>query len=231
VQKRFTDEDLVILVPMLGRAETIERLMVSINNTVPKARTLFIVSSGDHEVIKTLKEQDLEYIVTFQARVGDYAKKINLGYNLTKEPLIFTGASDIFFRMGWFEAAVAKFNDPNVHVVGTNDLANPRVIQGLHSTHTLVTREYVKKNGLVDGEPDKILYEGYVHEFVDDEMVATAKLRGAWAFCKEAIVEHFHPSAGKAKWDDSYKLAQERMDTSLPLFSVRSALWGGQRDD
>jgi hypothetical protein len=44
---------------------------------------------------------------------------------------------------------------------------------GRHSTHSLVTRDYVERFGTID-EAGVVLHEGYPHEFVDDEFVQTA---------------------------------------------------------
>ena len=153
---------------------------------------------------------------------GNYAEKINRGVDLTSEPLLFLGADDLDFRSGWLEAALARLAD-GIGVVGTNDLCNPRVIAGEHSTHSLVTREYAAL-GTID-EPGKLLHEGYPHEFVDDEFVETAKFRGAYAHAGDAIVEHLHPMAGKAPTDALYSAQRRRMCKGRPIYAKRRSLW------
>lgn len=154
---------------------------------------------------------------------GDYARKMNHGVRVTTEPLLFLGADDIDFHPGWFEAACARLT-PGVGVVGTNDLGNPRVISGEHATHVLVTRAYVERHGTID-EPGKVCHEGYPHEFVDDELVATAKARGAWAFAADSIVEHLHPSWGKAPTDPLYDGQRRRLVQGRRVFERRKRLW------
>lgn len=212
--------DLVIIVPMLGRAHHVDPLLDSINRTC-EARVIFVCSPGDAEVLERVSGEGT--ILVNGPYPGDYARKINAGIETSTEPLVFLGASDLRFHEGWFEAAKSRLA-PGVGVVGTNDLGSRRVMRGDHSTHSLVTREYVERFGTID-EPGKALHDGYHHEFVDDELVATAKFRGAWAFAEDSIVEHLHPNWGKAPSDDIYDRQAERMRLSRPLFLERSKLW------
>ncbi len=217
----WTPADLAILVPMLGRAHTIAPLMESITATTPDAQTVFLCTVGDRDVIATAKATGAT-VVTMAPRVrGDYAAKINHGYRCTTQPLLFTGACDLRFHDGWFDAAVAQLTD-GIGVVGTNDLTNPRTANG-HSTHTLVTRDYAAR-GLIDGRP-ALLCEDYLHEMCDDELVGTAQHRGAYAHAADSHVEHLHPMAGKAPWDASYRAMNSRMKADRGLFHRRRRLW------
>jgi hypothetical protein len=95
---------------------------------------------------------------------------------------------------------------------------------GNHSTHSLVTREYVDRFGTID-RPGIALHEGYLHEFVDDEFVQTAMHRNAFAFAFDAHVEHLHPAWGKAPSDRSYEQAPFRMRMGRKLYRQRQHLW------
>jgi len=141
---------------------------------------------------------------------------------VTDEPLLFFGADDLHFHPGWLDAARAEFR-PGIGVVGTQDLCNRRVLRGEHATHFLVTREYAELP-LIDGGRGP-LCEEYPHEFVDDELVGTARHRGAWAFAAGSVVEHLHPDAGKAPSDELYAAQAERMRRGRPIFNKRRALW------
>jgi hypothetical protein len=138
------------------------------------------------------------------------------------EPLIFTGACDLAFHVGWLEACERRI-DAGAQVVGTNDLGNPRVIAGDHSTHTLMTRAYASLP-CIDGSPGP-LFEGYRHEQLDDELVGTAKARGVYAHADDAHVEHLHPNWGKAPTDATYDAQTERMRADRGLFRRRRRLW------
>lgn len=210
---------LVILVPVLRRPQNVAPLLASIRKATPgRYSVLFICDPDDRP------EQDA-IALAGQRMIspgGNYAHKINQGIDATSETLIFTGADDLHFHSGWLQAAIARLA-PGIGVVGTNDLCNARTIEGTHSTHSLVTREYAQL-GTID-ERDKLMHEGYLHEFVDDELVATAKHRGAYAHAHDSIVEHLHPQVGKAPMDDLYAEQWTRMRAGRRIYRQREALW------
>lgn len=214
--------DLVILVPMLGRPHRVEPLLESIGKATPNARVLFLTSPHDHEVRQAVDRSGTARVDVEWRRKGDYARKVNAGYRHTTEPLLFLGADDLHFHPGWF-AAATRHLEPHIGVVGTNDLCNRRTRRE-HSTHSLVTRAYADTFGLID-QPGAILYEGYTHEWVDDELVGTAKHRGAYSHASNAFVEHLHPMAAKAPMDDLYAQQAKRMRSSKWLYERRRALW------
>ena len=219
----WTPGDLAILVPMLGRAHTITPLVESITSTTPGAVVVFVCTAGDRDVIDTATATGAT-VLTMAPRVrGDYAAKINHGYRCTTQRLLFTGACDLRFRPGRFDAATAKLTG-GIGVVGTNDLGNRRVTSGRHATHSLVTRAYADEYGTID-HPGVILHEGYVHEFVDDELVGTARHRGAFAMALDSHVEHLHPDWGKADYDAMYRAQKTRLNESRALYAKRRRLW------
>jgi hypothetical protein len=226
--RQWTPHDLAVLVPMLGRPHHVTPLLASIDATVPGARVVFLTTPGDDDVAAAVDETGRERVEVRRRAVGDYARKINTGYRVTTEPLLFTGASDLAFRPGWFEAATAKLG-PGIGVIGTNDDGNPLVTSGEHATHFLVTRAYADEYGTIDG-PGNVMAEVYPHEFVDNEMVGTARHRGAFAMALDSHVTHLHPH-----WhpdipsDASYEEQPGRMAVGRNVYGVRRRRWGGGR--
>ncbi len=213
----------VVLIPMLGRPHRVAPMLETLTTTTPTARPLFLVSPADAAVHAAIDAVGAERLTVDGPYPGDYARKINAGYRASDEPLIFLGADDIAFHVDWLEQATSRL-DPGVGVVGTNDLGSPRVITGQHATHSLVTRAYADKFGTID-QPGAILHEGYPHEFVDDELVETAKHRDAWAFARFSYVEHLHPAWGKAPVDKLYMGQRRRMDRGRRICNERRHLW------
>ena len=205
---------------MLGRPQTVAPLLESLAGSTPDAVALFVVSETDTAVLSATEHADR--IVIPPRDRGDYAAKINAGIRATSHPLIFTGACDLAFRPGWLDVARRRLST-RIQVVGTNDLANRRTMTGPHSTHTLMTRDYAQLLTF-DGEPGP-LFEGYLHEYVDDELVGTAMKRRAYVHEPRAVVEHLHPTVGKAAWDNSYRRQGERMRADRLLFQRRRRLW------
>ena len=210
---------LVLLIPVLKRPQNVAPLLESIAEATPEPyRVLFIADPDDLEEQVAVRKAGGELLLCD----GNYAEKINLGVVATDEPLIFLGADDLKFHAGWLEAAKRKIKG-TIGVVGTNDLGNARVVKGLHSTHSLITREYAER-GTID-EPDKVLHESYPHEFVDDEFIQTAKKRKAFAHASTSVVEHLHPLWHKAEWDEVYSPHKQRMAIGRRIFNKRRQLW------
>lgn len=229
----FTTRDLVILTPMLGRAHRVAPVVESALRATPHARIMFVVSPEDEPVLAAiadvlrLGEPGVDALLTDWpgGTPGDYARKMNMGVARTSEALIFLGADDLDYHPGWFVEAVNLMR-PGIGVVGTNDLGNPRVMSGAHSTHSLIRRGYIEQCGTID-TPGQLLHEGYVHEFCDDELVQTARFRRAYAHAHKAHVEHLHPHWGKGEMDASYAAQTARMDASRAHFQARQRMWGG----
>lgn len=215
----------LIIVPVLRRPHRVAPLLESIDAATPEPhRVLFVASPEDEAEQKAIAAAGADVLVLDSpAGRGDYARKINLAYTVTDDPLLFLGADDLCFHRGWLEAAVAAMTG-DVGAVGTNDLGNARVVRGDHATHFLVTRAYADR-GTID-EPGKILHEGYCHNFVDDEFLATARLRGAVAMAPESHVEHLHPNWGKAPHDETYERGQAGFEVDRRHFNHRRHLWG-----
>lgn len=215
-------DSVAIIVPMLGRPHRVEPLLASIEAATPEPhRVVFVATPGDpaETAIRDAGHQPL--LVKYEKK-GDYARKIQAGIDATTEPLIFTGADDLQFHPGWLPAARAAMTD-GIGVVGTNDLCNPRVIRGEHATHFLVARWYVQL-GTID-QPGVLFHHGYRHEYTDDELVGTARRRGAWAFSPDSIVEHLHPMGGKTPMDVLYAQQGMRLNASRALYQRRRRLW------
>lgn len=216
---------IAILIPVLRRPHRAAPVLQSITAATPQPhRVLFIGSPGDDAEHDAVRAAGGELLVIDQLTgPGDWARKIQAGYEATSEPLIFLGADDLHFHPGWLEAAQAQLLD-GIGVVGTNDRGNPRVMAGEHATHCVVTRDYVDRLGTID-QPGQVLHEGYWHEYVDDEFVATAKHRIAWAFAFDSVVEHLHPNWDKAPSDQLYAMQRARMKAGRRTFQRRRHLW------
>lgn len=216
--------ELAILVPVLGRPHRVAPLLDSIEAATPGAHVLFLADPDDRSELEAIERESIRgnLCVKVDDHGGNYAEKINRGVRLTKQPYIFTGADDLDFRAGWFEAALAKLAD-GTRVVGVNDLIERRPGRRQHATHFLVSREYVE-HGTIDGQPG-ILFEGYDHSWVDNEFIATAEARGAYAYCADAHVRHEHPLNDTAPDDETYRKGRERFHEDRHIFEGRQALW------
>jgi hypothetical protein len=232
-------QEAAVLVPALGRPEHAEPFMASLRASTGLATCYAICDRVDEEAAEAWKQAgavvlDLDNhlsVSTGRAFVdrdqpGSFAEKVNIGYQYSDEPWMLLVGSDVRFHPGWLDHALAAAGD-RYHVIGTNDLGNPRVMAGEHATHPLIRRSYVDEVGASWDGPGVVAHEGYAHWFVDDEIVTAAKQRGVWVPALASRVEHLHPLFGKGEQDETYRLGQLHIEADKALFEARLAEHGG----
>jgi hypothetical protein len=223
--------DVVIVVPVLRRPHRVKPLLENIAASTPEGsyRVLFVATADDTDQVTAILEAgEIPLLVGWEGgSPGDFSRKTNAGYLHSTEPLILTGADDLNFHPGWLEAAKAKMK-PGIGVVGTMDGGNPAVKRGLASTHSLVKRSYADLGGSVDAS-HMIYCEEYPHQWVDNELVETAKARGAFAFAKDSRVAHLHPHWNKGEHDEVYAIGDQALEPSRKVYQQRQKLWRGKR--
>jgi hypothetical protein len=219
--------EIAVIVPVLQRPHRAQPLIDSLTAATPDgvARPVFVCTPDDVEEIQACNATGADVIVTdWPAGKADWARKAELARSRSDEQFMLLGADDITFQPGWAEAVLAMFDGYDVGVVGTNDCANPTVMRGLHSTHPVVCRGYADTHGTVD-RPDLMLPDCYHHNWVDAELVETAKARGCWAFAADARVPHSNPIWGTAELDATYLKGREHYSEDAALFRSRQLLW------
>jgi hypothetical protein len=227
-----TDET-AVLVPVLGRPEHAEPFMASLRASTGLARAYALVDIGDDDAKLAWKQAGATVLpMVNHGRPGTFAEKVNAGYRATStgpaaEPWLLLVGSDVRFHPGWLDHAQAAAQGDRYHVVGTNDLANPRVMAGDHATHPLIRRSYVDEVGASWDGPGVVAHEGYRHWFVDDEIVTAAKQRGVWTPALASRVEHLHPLFGGREADEVDALGQSHVTDDKALFERRQAEHSG----
>lgn len=218
-----------VLVPVLGRPQNAAPFMRSLRASTGLATVYAVVSPDDTDTADAWRAAGAEVFLGDDEWVGDdpsqpvartFAQKINLGYRQTTEPWLLMVGDDVRFHPGWLDHAQAAAGD-RFHVVGTNDLVNPRVTRGEHATHLVVRRSYVDEMGASWDGPKTFAHEGYRHWWVDDEVVTAAKQRGVWTMSLNSVVEHLHPAWGKGENDAVYELGQSFAEQDKATFTAR----------
>lgn len=235
-------QEVAVLVPVLGRPEHAAPFMASLRASTGLATAYAICDRADEDAIAAWKQAgayvlDLDNylsVVTHQAFVdrdqpGTFAEKANIGYRCSDEPWLLLVGSDVRFHAGWLDHAQAIAGD-RYHVIGTNDLGNPRVMAGEHATHPLIRRAYVDEHGASWDGPGVVCHEGYRHNFVDEEIVLAAKQRDVWTPALASKVEHLHPLWGKGTPDEVYRFGQTHIEADQALFVRRCAEYFGKVD-
>lgn len=218
--------DVAILVPVLDRPHRIKPLLDSIEATTPgRPQVLFLVDSGDDAEWEAIEEQeDLHpgVHVLLNPEGGTFAEKINRGVEVTTGAYVFLGADDLNFKRGWLEESLRAI-ERGAEVVGVNDLLRRRPRRREHATHFLMTRHYAEQPCL-DGSRGPCS-ESYNHNFVDDELIATARSRGVYAYASRAEVEHLHWMNRRAQVDATYEKGRETFEADRRTFESRRHLW------
>jgi hypothetical protein len=222
---------ILVIVPTLGRPHKMRPLAENIRDASSSpVFTLFVTEEED--VASWTEVRDLTGLAgrCINTRKHNWAGAINHGYQASAAmgfTHLFTAADDLHFSDGWDEAALGMQRAyPHLRVIGTNDLHNPTVLDGLHATAYLIDRRYIDEVGGVAGQPPGIVQcEEYEHNYTDTELVETAKARGVFMSCPESVVEHMHPSWGMGEWDEGYRKSSRGMIADSYLYDSRQRLW------
>lgn len=212
---------LAILVPVLGREHQIDPLLESIAASTSDYRVFFICSPSD-PVREVCLSRDADTItVPWEPDRADFAKKINCAYGLVEEDWYFQAATDLVFQPGWETRALRMAQTSRCGVIGTNDLGNPSVKRGNHSTHILFSRAYIEEYGGTFDDSGTVFSEVYDHNFCDTEFVQAAILRGQFKSSLRSIVEHMHPHWGKGLMDDTYEKSERLFREDAKIHNER----------
>jgi glycosyltransferase involved in cell wall biosynthesis len=214
--------NVAVIIPTLGRPHRVAPIMENLAATAPDCTVYFVAEADDTDTI-TAVEQHPDARLVVNRRSPSYAGAVNTALEDTDEDLLFVGADDLLWHDGWLPPLLELIGE--FGMVGTNDLGNPEVAIGIHATHFLVRRDYAI-TGCID-EPGVLFHEGYDHNWVDREAVATARFRGEFAPCLASAVEHLHWAWAKAQMDPTYEKARTREQVDAQLYRTRMHLWGG----
>ena len=217
-----------ILIPTYGRADRLASVAANIHDaTEVEHRVVFIIEDGDPASFLAAEKTGDRTIVLINESERNYAGACQTGYECTPAPYLFCGADDLRFHKGWDHAALDTMTAlPHLRVVGTNDLCNPYVSAGMHSTHSLVDRRYLDEiGGTVDAGPGSFLPTCFQHNYTDTEFIGTAKMRAVFAPCMDSIVEHLHHGSGKSTYDETYAKGDSHMSDDSALYDERRDLW------
>jgi hypothetical protein len=217
-----------VIVPVLHRPQNVKPFMDSLRASTGLATAWFVVEAGDEAEEGEVRANGGQVLSSPDAHT--FAEKVNFAYRETSieppswragAPWVLLVGDDVRFRPGWLDHAQDVARRYKADVVGTNDLANPRVARGEHATHPMIRRSYIDEHGASWDGPGVVCHEGYHHWHVDDEIVLAAKQRGTFQAALGSQVEHLHPIAGKAEMDDIYQLGEKHAAVDQRLFKRR----------
>lgn len=206
-----------IIIPLM-RPHRIAPVVQSIQESTTDYHIIVLATGECAEACKDLP------ITLIDDGGGTFPQRINRGYRASQEPFITTGADDVAFLSGWFEAAMRTMATlPNGSgVVGINDCYNAI------GNHFVIARDYVETLGGVMDEPGVTMCEEYQHQYCDDDLRATAIFHGRWAMSMESRIEHLHVGAGKSEMDAVYAAGEATSAQGRAVFMSRAHLWANK---
>lgn len=216
----MVDDRVAVIVPAMNRPQNVKPFMDSFEAAMThNARVYWVCDSHHIEQLNELEKFDCEVIMNSSGR-KNFASKANVGYRTTEESWILLVGDDVIFHERWLNEALTVARK-GFSLVSTNDLGNHNVRNGELAIHPLIRRQWVDESGASWDGPGYIAHEGYVHNCVDREWTAVAKMQNEFAFAPKSIIEHMHPNFKKAKRDEIYEIGKRAAGKDDKLFRER----------
>lgn len=215
------DEEVDVIVPVLGRPHHAEPFMRSLRASTGLAAATAMLSAEESSVVEAAWTEAGARVVRCESGRSTFARKVNDGFRVTERPWVLCCGSDVAFRAGWWDHALHTARLHGADVVSTNDSGNGQVRDGLLAVHPVFRRSYIKEHGGGWDGPGVVAHEGYKHWWVDAEWSLAARQRGAFVFAQGSIVEHLHPHFGRGESDEVYELGQKFKNVDRDTFEYR----------
>lgn len=214
-------EPVTVVVPVLRRPQNAGAFMASVRESVDEPLPVIAVANRDDEVTAEAWRRAGATVFEVTMEPGSFGQKANAVAlaGLVSRRWMFLVGDDVKFHRGWLD--VLDDVRPESCVVGTNDLANPRVTSGDHAVHFFLRMDYVRTQGASWDGPGTIAGP-YRHWYTDDEIITIAKMRGAFEPRLDSVVEHLHPYfAPGVEMDDVYRVGEEHAEADRALWLQR----------
>ena len=194
-------KDLAIIVPTRGRPSNIEDLLFSLQETSTESDLWIVVDSDDPEREHYTELTDGENanvgIIVVEREGKGMAKPLNKAALLLLDKyrhFAFLGDDHRPRTENWDRFFIDKLDSLQTGLVYGNDL-----IQGENlPTAVAMTGDIVRELG-------GMVPPGLAHLYLDNFWLQLGKDLGAISYLGHVVIEHLHPIAGKAEWDEGYK--------------------------
>lgn len=203
-----------LLIPTRNRPEWVERMW----------RSAVATAEGEVEFCFYFDDDDLTSEVVWGAFKANGAatkgerlvlsEAWNRAYELASGEILMHASDDIVFRTpGWdrfITETFDRFPDRLVFVYGSDGYQDERL-----GTHGFLSREWVETVGY-------FVPPYFSSDFNDLWLHEVAGMIGRRVYVPEVFIEHMHPDAGKAQWDQTHLERKERHRRDRPDLLYRS---------
>lgn len=187
--------DLVVIIPTRGRPESIKQVIKSFEETETKADLLIVVDDDDPKLGHYLEIECNSLVLPREGK--GMAKPLNNAAWINRNNyrhFAFIGDDHRPRTKHWDKHFVDALDELGTGLVYGNDLYQG---EGL-PTAIAMTGDIVRHlYGMVP--------PGMIHLYLDNFWLRLGQDLDAIRYLPEIIVEHLHPVAGKAGWDEGYR--------------------------
>ena len=188
-------KDLVILVPSRGRPQNIEDLLFSLQET-KTASELIVIVDDDDETLDQYIELGCKIMMIAKQGKG-MARPLNCAANIFKDDyrhFAFIGDDHRPRTEYWDQKLINALDE-----VGTGIAYGDDLLQG----ENLPTA--VAMSGDIVRALEGMVPPGFIHLYLDNFWMQLGKDLKSFIYLPDVIIEHLHPVAGKAQWDENYR--------------------------
>ena len=186
--------DLVVIVPSRGRPEAAQELAEAFAETCTADTLLVFAVDNDDERLPDYQKQDR----VAQADSRSMVQSLNAAavLVLADEPFAigFMGDDHRPRTEGWDTAYLDALHELGTGIVYGDDLLQRWRLP----TQVAMTSDIVRALGYM--APPSL-----THMYVDNFWLDLGRQAGCLRYLPDVVVEHMHPVAGKADWDDGHK--------------------------
>jgi hypothetical protein len=188
-----------MIVPSRGRPENVRELLKAWAETATGAADIVVALDADDPQRPGYGEIGAPeftqwVLMTDRLRLGGTLNEVALNYGRSYRMVGFLGDDHRPRTAGWDRRMVDVLDEMGTGLVYGDDLFQRQNLP----TQIAMTSDIVRALGyMVPG--------GLVHLYVDNAWKVLGERIGRLRYLPDVVIEHLHPSAGKAELDDSYR--------------------------
>lgn len=192
----MTKKPVLVIVPTRGRPQNVVALEASLKETDTLNAEFLYAIDPDDPARAAYEALDLKniWVMHERLRLGGTLNLLAMMHASGYEAIGFMGDDHRPRTTGWDDKITDEINAGGPRVVYGNDL-----LQGPNlPTAVFMSSEIIMGLGYM-------VPPGLKHLYADDFWRDLGRALGCLVYRNDVIIEHMHPIAGKADWDEGYK--------------------------
>lgn len=188
---------MLVIVPSRGRPENIARLRDAFDETTCASTDLLVaVDDDDPKLDQYQKLRNVWLHVGPRLRIGPTINNLAMSYYRYYDVVGFMGDDHLPRTGGWDYRILQALHERSPGVAYGNDLVHGEAIP----TAAFLTSDIIGTLGY-------FVPHGMIHLFFDNYWKTLGEALGSIHYLPNVIIEHLHPIAGRAEWDETYREA------------------------